>query len=93
MKPVLPRLLLLILAALRLSEGLSNPAPKIVLVTGGSRGIGRATCLLLAKQGWKVACNYFQDEQAANEVVEHGGGNIVAFQVCVHIGNLAGLTH
>ena len=36
-----------------------------VLVTGGSRGIGRATALLAATRGWPVAINYRNDERAA----------------------------
>ena len=31
---------------------------KVLLVTGGSRGIGAATCLLAAQKGWDVAVNY-----------------------------------
>ena len=42
---------------------------KIVLVTGGSRGIGAATALLAARQGWAVAVNYTRDASAADEVV------------------------
>ncbi|MGP3591347.1 SDR family oxidoreductase [Vagococcus sp. WN89Y] len=49
----------------------------IALVTGGSRGIGRATALLLAKEGYTVAVNYLQHKQAAedvvNEVISQGG--------------------
>ncbi|HEV2443409.1 MAG TPA: SDR family oxidoreductase [Steroidobacteraceae bacterium] len=40
-----------------------------VLITGGSRGIGRATALLAAERGWSVAINYRNDAQAAAEVV------------------------
>lgn len=41
---------------------------KKALVTGGSRGIGRATALLLAQAGADVAINYVQNEKAAEEV-------------------------
>ncbi|MCE0811800.1 SDR family oxidoreductase [Buttiauxella sp. S04-F03] len=41
----------------------------VVLVTGASRGIGRATAILLAKAGYKVVVNYQQSKQAADEVV------------------------
>jgi 3-oxoacyl-[acyl-carrier protein] reductase len=43
---------------------------RIVLVTGGSRGIGAATAKLLARHGAAVAVNYVQDEAAARGVVE-----------------------
>ncbi|QTL02974.1 SDR family oxidoreductase [Aquabacter sp. L1I39] len=38
---------------------------KAVLITGGSRGIGRATALAAARRGWSVAINYVRDAQAA----------------------------
>jgi len=38
------------------------------LVTGGSRGIGRAVALTLAEQGWNVAVAYLRDHDAAEEV-------------------------
>ncbi|HEX2270358.1 MAG TPA: 3-oxoacyl-ACP reductase family protein [Pyrinomonadaceae bacterium] len=46
--------------------GLAN---RVALVTGGSRGIGKATVLLLASYGAKVVVNYVSDEQAAAETV------------------------
>ena len=41
-----------------------------LLVTGGSRGIGAATALLAARQGWNVVVNYTRDAAAARAVVE-----------------------
>ena len=42
---------------------------QIALVTGGSRGIDRATAILLAQSGYKVVINYQRNKQAADEVV------------------------
>lgn len=42
---------------------------RVALVTGGSRGIGRAVCLRLAELGAKVVVNYVQDSRAADSVV------------------------
>ena len=55
----------------------------VMLVTGGSRGIGAATCRLAAEAGWAVAVNYARDSEAAEAVVadiEAGGGRAVAVQ-------------
>jgi len=41
----------------------------IALVSGASRGIGRATALLLAQEGYAVAVNYHRQRDAADEVV------------------------
>ena len=56
------------------------------LVTGGSRGIGRACSLQLATAGAKVAVNYVSSEDAAREVVrqiESTGGQAIACQADV----------
>jgi NAD(P)-dependent dehydrogenase (short-subunit alcohol dehydrogenase family) len=54
---------------------------KALLVTGASRGIGRACALLAARNGWVVGVNYHEDAKAADAVVEtiaKGGGRAVA---------------
>lgn len=45
-----------------------SDAPRRVLVTGGSRGIGRAICLALARDGFDLAVNYRSNAAAAAEV-------------------------
>ncbi|ENB0117003.1 SDR family oxidoreductase [Escherichia coli] len=55
----------------------------IALVTGGSRGIGRATALLLAQEGYTVAVNYQQNLHAAQEVmnlITQAGGKAFVLQ-------------
>ena len=50
---------------------------KYALVTGGSRGLGRAVCLKLAAQGWPVVINYQSNAEAAEEtkrLIEEQGG-------------------
>ena len=53
---------------------------KVALVTGGSKGIGRAICLNFAKAGAKVIINYSSDnnaaEAAAEEIKKTGGESI-----------------
>ena len=43
---------------------------KYALVTGGSRGIGRAVCLKLAEQGYNILVNYKSNEEQALKTVE-----------------------
>ncbi|MBN3821915.1 SDR family NAD(P)-dependent oxidoreductase, partial [Paraburkholderia sp. Se-20369] len=38
---------------------------KVVLITGASRGIGRASAVLAASRGWDVGINYARDAAAA----------------------------
>lgn len=59
---------------------------KTALVTGGSRGIGRAVALRLASDGARVAVNYRSDKDAADAVVadiQAAGGD--AFALCADI--------
>jgi NAD(P)-dependent dehydrogenase (short-subunit alcohol dehydrogenase family) len=58
----------------------------VLLVTGGSRGIGAATCRAAAKGGWDVAVNYARDDAAAARVVadvEAAGRKAVAIKADV----------
>src|ERR1700704_4835393 len=43
---------------------------KVLVVTGGSRGIGAATALLAAQRGYSVCVNYRQNREAAERVVK-----------------------
>ena len=56
---------------------------KALLVTGPSRGIGRACALLAARNGWSVGVNYREDAKSAEAVVEtiaKSGGRAVALK-------------
>ena len=59
---------------------------KVLLVTGGGRGIGAATARLAAQGGWAVAVNYAANSLAADEVVRAiraGGGTAISVQADV----------
>ena len=59
---------------------------KVLLVTGGSRGIGASTALLAAQNGWSVAVNYTANSLAADEVVRQiraAGGQAMSVQADV----------
>ena len=67
---------------------------KIAVVTGASRGIGRAIAVRFAKNGAKVAVNYQKNAEAATAVVreiESAGGE--AFAVQGDVGSVAGIRH
>lgn len=59
---------------------------QVAIVTGGSRGIGRATAQLLAKLGANVVVNYFSNENAAADVIaaiNAGGREAISFRANV----------
>ena len=59
---------------------------KVLLVTGGGRGIGAATCILAAQKGWDVAVNYTANADAAQLVVKQiqdAGARAMAVQADV----------
>ncbi len=61
-------------------------AQPLMLVTGGSRGIGAATVLLAASRGWRVAFSYKDNAEAANTVVAKAkslGAEVMAVQADV----------
>jgi len=66
----------------------STLAGKIALVTGGSRGIGRAAALALAKAGAQVAVNYRAHAAEADSActeIENMGGRAIVVQADVSI--------
>ena len=68
----------------------SNLAGKIALVTGASKGIGKATALALAAAGSSVVINYNSDDQSANDLV-HTIGAQKALAVKADCSTIAGI--
>ena len=61
---------------------------KVLLVTGGSRGIGAAVALLAADQGYAVAVNFNGNQAAAETVaaqIRHEGGTAICVQADVSV--------
>lgn len=56
---------------------------KVILITGGSRGIGAATALKAAQKGYHVCINYRSNREAALKVIDtinNNGGKAIAFE-------------
>ncbi len=63
-------------------------ARPIMLITGGSRGIGAATALLAVARGWQVAISYKDNALAADQVLDKiraGGGTAIAVQADIGV--------
>jgi 3-oxoacyl-[acyl-carrier protein] reductase len=69
-----------------LPENLQNLKDKVAIVTGASRGIGKAAALALVSQGAKVVVNYARSSEAAEVTVQEitdAGGEAIALQADV----------
>jgi NAD(P)-dependent dehydrogenase (short-subunit alcohol dehydrogenase family) len=61
----------------------SQAGAKHILITGGSRGIGRAVAIMAGQRGWSVGVNYAANEKTALETVQavqKAGGRGIAIQ-------------
>jgi 3-oxoacyl-[acyl-carrier protein] reductase len=64
-------------------------AGKVVLITGGSRGIGAETARRMAAAGGRVIINYRRSQDEANALVQEIGGNAIA--ICADVADPAAL--
>nr|POF18018.1 putative oxidoreductase [Quercus suber] len=71
-------------------SSLSTTNGKIALVTGASKGIGKATVLALAAAGYSVVINYNSDARSATELVERIGAE-KALAVKADASSMAGI--
>jgi NAD(P)-dependent dehydrogenase (short-subunit alcohol dehydrogenase family) len=62
--------------------------PKVMIVTGGGRGIGACTARLAGERGYSVCVNYLRDREAAAAVadsIERAGGNAIVVQADIGV--------
>ncbi len=62
---------------------MSKSSKPVAVITGGSRGIGRAASVALAQQGWNICFSYVRNEAAAKEtvaLVEAAGGQALSIK-------------
>ncbi len=55
-----------------LPQAIGKIMENVIVITGGSRGIGAATALLAARQGYRICINYHADDQAAETLLGPG---------------------
>ena len=55
---------------------------KVLLVTGGGRGIGKSTAIMAGKLNYNVGINYLKDKEAADETASiiKNGGNCISIK-------------
>ena len=56
---------------------------KVLLVTGGGRGIGKSTAIMAGKLNYNVGINYLKDKEAADEtasIIKKNGGNCISIK-------------
>jgi 3-oxoacyl-[acyl-carrier protein] reductase len=71
-----------------MNEPAPNEAPKTALVTGASRGIGRAIAVALAGSAWRVVINYLGQREAALQTLEQvkaAGGQGICVQADISL--------
>src|SRR2546430_182608 len=62
---------------------------RVAIITGGSRGIGRATALRFAREGARVCINYYENVESAEEVaakIGRLGSRVIVFRADVRDG-------
>jgi len=67
---------------------MASVPPKVLIVTGGSRGIGAAIARLAAAEGYAICISYLQDQRAADDVVDSitaQGANAMAVRADVAV--------